>query len=35
MKRSSEKLNYKKLELFKILKNIKNINYKLYLSKTI
>jgi hypothetical protein len=33
-KRLSKKLNYKKLELFKILKSIKNINYKLYLFKT-
>jgi hypothetical protein len=30
----SEKLDYKKLKLFKILKVIKNINYKLHLFKT-
>jgi hypothetical protein len=34
-RRLSEKLNYKKLKLFKILKNIKNINYKLHLFKKI
>jgi hypothetical protein len=35
IKRLSEKLNHRKLELFKILKNIKNINYKLHLSRVV
>ena len=33
--RPSNKLNYKKFGPFKVKRNIKNINYKLYLSLTI
>jgi hypothetical protein len=33
--RLSDKLDYKKFGLFKIKRNIKNINYELYLSLTI